>query len=163
MRKNARRTPPPPTPRPILRNFPGGQPGPLNDPPRRPHTSCAESEQKAVPRSSATGVRSSHAGDASRSCVRVCRSLCAFGACGNATSGSAKDILKMMARPGTLDQFLNLNPPEAIFTLFGAKFSCSQPDAPAQTGHSQPGTRFCGLRVVNGTSECNVRTCRAMQ
>jgi hypothetical protein len=32
-----------------------------------------------------------------------------------AASGSAKHILKMMAQPGTLDQFINLNPPRQFF------------------------------------------------
>jgi hypothetical protein len=42
-------------------------------------------------------------------CVVVCRVVVVV------CSGSAKDILRVMAQPGPLDQFLILNPPEAFF------------------------------------------------
>jgi hypothetical protein len=77
---------------------------------------------------------------------------------GVAASGSAKDILKMMAQPGSLDQFLNLNPSEAIFfakSIFENCFShfsglnsrVLNPTRQPKSAILNPETRFCGLRV----------------
>jgi hypothetical protein len=78
-------------------------------------------------------------------------------------SGFAKDLGEVMAQLGTLDHFLNLNPrgnflrksvKSSIFTLFGAKFSGSQPASPPPILNPEtdlpilnPETHFCGLRV----------------
>jgi hypothetical protein len=62
-----------------------------------------------------------------------------------------------MAQPGTLDQFLNLNPPEVIFCekyencrfshFSGLNSRVLNPTRQPKSAIFNPETRFCGLRV----------------
>jgi hypothetical protein len=83
-------------------------------------------------------------------CVWCRRSRCHT----TGTSGSAKDLGEMMARPGRTADLLNLTPPEVFFAksvkmsiFFGPKFSRSHPAARAPMCPILiPETHFCGVR-----------------